>query len=217
MEPTGPEAAFRRVGGAVQFLSTFELGERLPSPGEITGLLAAMRRGDERAASQLVSAVYAELHSLACRYMNRERRDHTLQPTALVHETWLRLIKQRPADLNDRAHFFAVAATVMRRCLVDYARERGAAKRPAGKVRIELEDRAVSEPPRVEQVVILDEALRRLAKAAPRQARIVEMIYFGGLTQHEAAAVLDLDERTIKRDWASARAWLQSQLGGNGK
>jgi len=183
----------------------------LPS-GEITQLLAAVRKGDAGAASQLAAVVYTELHSLARRYMSRERRDHTLQPTALVHETWLRLMSNQPADFGDRAHFFAAAANVMRRCLVDYARERNAAKRSGRKVRIELNDGAATLRPAFDQLLVLDEALTELSQAAPRQARVVEMIYFGGLTQNEAATVLELDERTIKRDWASARAWLHAQL-----
>jgi len=175
-----------------------------------------MRRGDEHAESRLISAVYAELHTLARRYMSRERRDHTLQPTALVHETWLRLVHRHSTNLNDRAHFFALASQVMRRYLVDHARRRAAAKRPAGKTRLELDVAGGSSQP-LDQFLAIDEALGRLAEAAPRQARIVEMIYFGGLTQSEAASALSLNERTIKRDWASARAWLRSQLGGTGK
>jgi RNA polymerase sigma factor (TIGR02999 family) len=171
-----------------------------------------VRTGDKDAESELISVVYSELHTLARRFMSRERPDHTLQPTALVNETWLRLIRSRAVDLNDRAHFFATAANVMRRYLVDYARKRRAQKSPVGKIRVELDANAGSVRPQLEQIVILDEALTRLAEAAPRQSRVVEMIFFGGLTQQEAAAVLDLDERTIKRDWASARAWLQTQL-----
>lgn len=186
----------------------------MPTAGEITTLLAALRRGDPHAEENLVSLVYDELHSLAMRYMRKERSDHTLQPTALVHETYLRLMRQQPGDLNDRAHFFATAATVMRRILVDHARQRASAKRGGGKQKAELQDFLSSTPPRIEQLLILDEALTRLSEWDPRQARLVEMIYFGGLTEEEAAAVLDVSVRTVRRDWQAARAWLQAQLGG---
>ena len=184
------------------------------SDGDITKLLVAMRRGDPLAEANLVALVYEDFHALAKRYMNRERPDHTLQPTALVHEAYVRLLRDNPAEWQSRAHFFAAASIVMRRILVDHARSRAAAKRPGGKQRVELDEFMASASPRIEQLLILDEALTRLADWDRRQARLVEMIYFGGLTESEAAAVMGISERTVKRDWRAARAWLQSQLGG---
>jgi RNA polymerase sigma-70 factor (ECF subfamily) len=184
------------------------------SDGDITKLLAAMRRGDPLAEANLVALVYEDFHALAKRYMNRERPDHTLQPTALVNEAYVRLLRDNPAEWQSRAHFFAAASIVMRRILVDHARSRAAAKRPGGKQRVELDEFMAAASPRIEQLLILDEALTRLADWDRRQARLVEMIYFGGLTESEAAAVMGISERTVKRDWRAARAWLQSQLGG---
>src|ERR1017187_10447000 len=132
----------------------------------------------------------------------------------LVNEAYLRLLHDRPAEWQGRAHFFAAASIVMRRILVDHARSRAAAKRPGGKQRVSLDEFMASANPRIEQLLILDEALTRLADWDRRQARLVEMIYFGGLTESEAAAVMGISERTVKRDWRAARAWLQSQLGG---
>jgi RNA polymerase sigma factor (TIGR02999 family) len=146
--------------------------------------------------------------------MRRERPDHTLQPTALVHEAYLRLMRDCPSDWQSRAHFFAAASIVMRRILVDHARQRAAAKRPGGKQKVELDDLMASASPRIEQLLILDQALDRLAGWDRRQARLVEMLYFGGLTEHEAAEVLGVSVRTVKRDWSAARAWLQAQLRG---
>jgi RNA polymerase sigma factor (TIGR02999 family) len=147
--------------------------------------------------------------------MRRERSDHTLQPTALVNETYLRLMRKEATPAQDRIHFFATAATVMRRVLVDHARERGATKRGgAAKTKVVLDDFLASATPQIDQWLILDEALNRLAEFAPRQARLVELIFFTGLTIKEAAAMLDppVGERTAKRDWEAARAWLQAEL-----
>jgi RNA polymerase sigma factor (TIGR02999 family) len=185
-----------------------------PSTGEITTLLAAIRSGDPSAEANLVALVYDEFRALARRHMRRERPDHTLQPTALVHEAYLRLMRDYPADWQSRAHFFAAASTVMRRILVDHARQRAAAKRPGGRRRVELDDFMVSASPRIEQLLILDQALDRLAGWDRRQARLVELLYFGGLTELEAAEVLGVSLRTVRRDWNAARAWLQAQLGG---
>jgi RNA polymerase sigma factor (TIGR02999 family) len=185
-----------------------------PSTGEITSLLAAIGSGDPSAEANLAVLVYEEFRAVARRYMRRERPDHTLQPTALVHEAYLRLMHGYSADWQSRAHFFAAASTVMRRILVDHARQRAAAKRPGGKQRVELDDLMASASPRIEQLLILDEALDRLAGWDRRQARLVEMLYFGGLTEIEAAEALGVSVRTVKRDWSAARAWLQAQLGG---
>ncbi|MGA2271698.1 MAG: sigma-70 family RNA polymerase sigma factor [Bryobacteraceae bacterium] len=187
----------------------------MPTAGEITVVLAALRRGDPSAEANLVALVYDEFRALARHFMRRERPDHTLQPTALVHEAYLRLLRDYPADWQSRAHFFAAAAIVMRRILVDHARQRAAAKRPGGKQRVELDDFMATASPRIEQLLILDQALSRLAEWDRRRARLVELLYFGGLTEQEAAEVLGVSVRTVKRDWSAARAWLQAQLGGS--
>ena len=184
-----------------------------PPAGEITRLLAALKRGDRNAQSNLIDLVYPDLHAIARHYMLRERPDHTLQPTALCHEAYIRLMQDHALDWQSRAHFFAAASIVMRRILVDHARQRGAAKRPGGKQRVELDDFMAWNSPRFDQLLVLDEALTRLAEWDQRRARLVEMIYFGGLTEEEAGAVLGVSVRTVKRDWSAARAWLQAQFG----
>ena len=181
---------------------------------EITTLLAAIKQGDRCAESLLAEMVYGELRAIAGTHMRRERRGHTLQTTALVHEAYLRLVRDQAMDWQGRAHFFATASVVMRRILVDYARQRAAEKRPAANLRVELHDWHASQRPPMEQMLALDEALNRLAAMDARQARVVEMRYFGGLTEEETGAVLGISVRTVKRDWSSARAWLQVQLGG---
>jgi RNA polymerase sigma-70 factor, ECF subfamily len=182
------------------------------SAGEITVLLAAIKGGDANAENRLIGLVYDDLRAVARRSMRRERPDHTLQPTALVNETYLRLISDNTIDWKGRAHFFATAATVMRRILVDYARQRAAGKRVGGRQRVDLDTLMAAASPHVEQLLILDQALTRLAEWGPRQAQLVEMMYFGGLTEAEAAEVLRVSVRTVRRDWSAARAWLQSQL-----
>lgn len=184
----------------------------MASDCEITGLLAAIRYGDAGAESRLVGLVYKDLRAIAQRHMRRERLDHTLQPTALVNETYLRLTASRSMDWKDRAHFFATASAVMRRVLVDHARRRGAGKRAEARQKIELEDFMATTSPQIDQLILLDQALTKLSEWGPRQARLVEMIYFGGLTEKEAAEVLQISVRTVKRDWSAARAWLQSQF-----
>jgi RNA polymerase sigma-70 factor (ECF subfamily) len=189
----------------------------VPSPGEITSLLAALKRGDPDAERNLVALVYDDFHALARRFMRHERPDHTLQPTALVNEAYLRLLQNHAGDWQDRAHFFAAASIAMRRILVDHARQRAAGKRPAGKLKVELNEFMASADPRIDQLLVLDEALTRLAEFDGRKARLVEMLYFGGLTEEEAAPVLGVSVRTVKRDWKAARAWLQVQLDENSK
>lgn len=182
------------------------------SAGEITRLLGALKQGDVSAESKLMGLVYGEFHNRAQHYMRSERPDHTLQPTALVNEAYLRLMQDRAIDFQSRAHFFATASIVMRRVLVDHARARGAGKRPDGKLKVELNDFLAAQSPRLDQILMLDEALTRLSQMDARQGKLVEMIYFGGLTEEEAAAVLGISVRTVKRDWSSARAWLQAEL-----
>ena len=153
------------------------------SDDEITKLLAAMHQGDPQAEAGLVALVYDDFHAIARRYMTRERPGHTLQPTALVNEAYMRLLGDHPADWQCRSHFFAAASIVMRRILVDHAKSRGAAKRSGGRQRVDLDDFMAAANPRIEQLLILDQALDELAKWDRRQARVVEMIFFGGMTR----------------------------------
>lgn len=179
--------------------------------GEITRLLARVRTGDEQANAQLAPLIYDELRRLAAYYIRGERPDHTLQATALVHEAYIRLVGQ-DIDWQSRAHFFAVAAQVMRRVLVDYARAAKADKR-AGKLhRIPLESALVYAEEQSGELIALDEALERLGQWDPRQSRIVELRFFAGLSVEETAEVLGISTRTVKRDWSMARAWLYSEL-----
>ena len=174
---------------------------------DITGLLVAWSNGEQAVGSPLMDAVYSELRRLARGYLRRERIDHSLPPTALVHEAYLKLVDQRRVKWQSRAQFFAIAAHVMRRILVDHARARGAAKRGAG-AKVALEDiDAETSPPDVD-MLDLDAALEELALIDPRQSRLVELRFFGGLTVNETAVVLGVAPITVKRDWALARAWL---------
>ena len=171
-------------------------------------------RGQTAPVPSLVAAVYQELRRLAYGCLRGERPGHTLQATALVHEVYLRLLAQQPAACSDRSQFVALAAHLMRQILVDYARARRRAKR-GGKHRQQVpldESMAVIDPAQAEQWLDLDEALDRLATLSPRQMHVVELRYFGGLTVEEIAAVLQLGEKTVKRDWAAARAWLRREL-----
>jgi RNA polymerase sigma factor (TIGR02999 family) len=182
---------------------------------DVTALLRAWGRGDADAGERLLPIVYVELRRQAARLLRRERRDHTLQPTALVHETYLRLIEQRAADWKNRAQFFAVAATAMRRILVDHARRHGARKRGGSWDRISFDEtrRAWPGPPDVE-ILALEEALEELAGLDPAKVRLVELRFFAGLSLEETAAVLGVSESTVTRDWRLARAWLFRRLGG---
>jgi RNA polymerase sigma factor (TIGR02999 family) len=179
--------------------------------GQTTRLLKAMRAGDHSAAEKLLPLVYAELHRVANAYMRRERPDHTLQPTALINEAYLRLIHE-DVDWNSRAHFVGFAAHVMRRVLVDYARARNAEHRGGKMERVELQDQFAISPERLEEVWVLDEALNRLEQKNSRQAKVVELRYFGGLSMEQIGATLGIAPRSAKRDWALARIWLHEQL-----
>jgi RNA polymerase sigma-70 factor, ECF subfamily len=181
-------------------------------PGDITQLLTKMTSGDHQAGSALVPLVYDELRRLARRYMRHERPDHTLQGTALVHEAYLRLIDQREITWQNRAHFFGVAAQVMRRILVDHARAKLAHKRGGAQQKISLDVAVAFTPEQSEQLLALNEALKRLSHLDPRQDRIVELKFFGGLTDEEVAVVLGISTRTVKRDWSVAKAWLFREL-----
>ncbi len=182
---------------------------------EATVLLQAGRTGDAGAAQRLGAVVYAELRGLAQALLRRERDDHTLQPTALVHEAYLRLFDQTAVEWEDETYFYGVAATTMRRVLVDHARRHKRQKRGGERQRVPLDvDALASDPARLD-LVELDEALSRLASISPRRARVVELRFFGGLGVDDTARVLEISPATVKREWDSARAWLLLQLGTN--
>jgi RNA polymerase sigma factor (TIGR02999 family) len=182
-----------------------------PGPGDVTRLLQSWTGGDRQAFDELAPLVYRELRALAAAYLRRERSDHTLQPTALVHEAYLRLIDQTRVEPQNRSHFFAIAANLMRQILVSHARRHRAAKRGAGN-KVALEEDAGVVQPREVDLVALDEALSELTRLDPRQGRIVELRFFGGLTEDEIASVLGVSAITVKRDWRMARAVLRQQL-----
>jgi len=180
-------------------------------PEEVTGLLVAWSQGDERAYDELVPLVYGELHKLAHRHMSRERPGHTLQTTALVGEAYLRLVDQK-VQWRNRSHFFAIAAEVMRRILVDYARKRRYAKRGGAVQQVELNEAMVMARECSKELVALDEALKELAKFDQRKSRVIELRFFGGLSVEETAEVLKVSVNTVKRDWSTARAWLYNEV-----
>lgn len=179
---------------------------------QITGLLIEWSDGDISALDRMMPIVEGELRRIAHRYMNRERAGHTLQTSALVNEAYLRLVDQRSVKWNNRAHFFAIAAQMMRRILVDYARHNRYAKRGAGAVHVSLsEARPTSREPTAE-VAALDEALDKLASIDPRQARVVELRFFGGLTIKETAEAMKISVDMVKREWSTAKAWLYREM-----
>ena len=183
-----------------------------PSPEALTTLLQAWSRGDVTARDQLFPMVYAELRRRAAGYLRREQRGHTLQPTALVHEAYIRLSGQN-AGWKNRAQFFAVSSQIMRRILVDHARARRAAKRPGRPMLVTLvEEEAVASGPRELDLIALDGALDQLAAADPRQAQMVELRFFGGLTHEEVASVLGVSLATVNREWRLAKAWLYQRV-----
>lgn len=183
-------------------------------PGEVTDMLLAVNRGEADALDRLLPAVEKELHRVALGYMRKERPDHTLQATALVNEAYIKLVDQTRVTWVNRAHFIGVAAQLMRRILVDHARQRAAKKRGGSDLRLTLaEDVAVAE--KSVDLIALDVALAKLAALEPRQARVVEMRFFGGLTSEEAAEVLGVSRETVKRDWIAAKAFLFRELKGS--
>ena len=182
---------------------------------EITQLLVEWSDGNQSALDELYPLVYEELHRLARRYMNRERKGHTLQTTALINEAYVRLVDQRNVHWANRSHFFAISAQIMRRILIDHARRQAYAKRGGGAQQVSLEEAAIIVPDQSVDLVRLDEALKSLAEMDPRRSQVVELRYFGGLNNEEIAGVLKVSENTVTRDWNMARAWLYQQLGGS--
>ncbi len=183
---------------------------------DVQQLLQSLAEGDSQAAEGLLPVLYQELKAIASRHMQGERADHTLQATALVHEAFLKLIDQSRVKWQGKAHFCAVASNIMRRILVDHARSKNAAKRGKGVQRITLDERLLQEGSSDEvDVIELDERLTELASLHPRQARVVEMRYFAGMSVEETAAALDVSVSTVKGDWRIARAWLASRIGGH--
>jgi RNA polymerase sigma factor (TIGR02999 family) len=183
------------------------------SSAEITSLLKAWSSGDQAALARLAERVYPELRLMARRYMKNERQANTLQTTALVHEVYLRLVDVSEVEWQARAQFFAVAGQMMRRILVDAARARGARKRGGGAVKVNLDETAIVSRDGDRSVLALDEVLTAFSQLAPRQAKVVELRYFGGLTEEEIVAALKISPRTVRRDWDLAKAWLLRELG----
>lgn len=184
------------------------MSEKEKQVGEVTVLLSKVRSGDAIARDELMTLVYTELRRIAARQMSREHRQLTLQPTALVHEAWLRIAQAKDIEWQSRAHFFAVAAQIMRRILVDSARERHALKRGAGVATVPLDEALMYAQENAGSFLQLDDALQRLEAFDARKSKVVEMRFFGGLTEEEIGVVLGISVRTVKREWNFARAWL---------
>ena len=182
------------------------------SPKEVTQLLASWSNGDKAALDQLMPLVYSELRTLARRYMGRENPGHTLQTSALINEAYLKLVDQTNVRWQNRAHFFAVAAQVMRHILIDHARSHRYLKRGAGAQKVSLDESAVLTGTRAAELVALDDALVSLAALDPRKSRIIELRFFGGLSIEETAEVMKLSSVTVTREWRAARAWLRREM-----
>ena len=181
-------------------------------PQEVTRLLHAWVRGDPAALDRLIPVVYDELHRLAHIYMTRERPGHTLQSSALVNEAYLRLVDAGPVEWKNRTHFFAISASVMRRILVDFARAHGSRKRWGNAHQVAFEEGMIAAPGRNRDLIALDDALQALAAIDPREARVVELRFFGGLSAEETAEVLKISSKTVLREWEHAKVWLQREL-----
>ncbi len=205
-----------RAGGMIP-LPHKQLGPKAMAsivPHEVTQLLVAWSNGDQAALEKLMPLIYDELHRLAHRYMAQERPEHTLQTSALVDEAYVRLVDQRDVHWQNRAQFFGIAATSMRRILVSYARSRNRAKRGGGALQVSLDEAALLSDERAAEMVALDEALERLAAVDPRKSQVVELRYFGGLSINETAEVLKVSPGTVMRDWTLAKAWLRREITG---
>jgi len=183
-----------------------------PSSSDVTLLLQRLTDGDQDALDQLIPLIYDELHRLAAFHLQRERVDHTLQTTGLVHEAYLRLVDQKEAQWKNRGHFFAVASQAMRRVLVDYARRHEAVKRGNAVPKIPLDEALAFSQENTHQVLAIDELLEKLALLDPTESKIVELRFFGGLTVEETAEVMDISPATVKREWSVAKAWLPASL-----
>lgn len=181
---------------------------------QITMLLQRLHNGDRSAESELLPVVYAQLHRLAERQFRSERTGHTLQPTALLSELYLRIIRDTAIDWQSRAHFYAIASETIRRILIEHARAAKALRRPNPAKRVEIDDVLIYADDRAEEILMIDEALAKLRLWDARQARVVELRFFGGLSVEETAEVLGVAERTVKRDWTLARAWLSTLMNG---
>jgi RNA polymerase sigma-70 factor (ECF subfamily) len=179
---------------------------------EVTQLLKKAQNGDRESLDLLLPVIYDELRRVASHQLQKERSDHTLQPTALVHEAYLRLLEQHEVDWQNRAHFFSIAAEMMRRILVNYAVRRNAQKRGLGAARLSLEEAISFSDEKDFDLVALDDALKKLAEYDETQARIVELRFFGGLTIEETAEVLEISDSTVKREWRMAKAWLKTKI-----
>ena len=186
------------------------------SQEDVTGLLLAWSAGDQAALDKLMPLVYAELHRLAKRYMGREHAGHSLQTSALVNEAYMRLVDAHGVHWQNRTHFFAVSAQIMRRILVDFARARQNLKRGGGAQQVTLDEGLVVSPEKTTDLLALDEALERLASRNPRQSKVVELRYFGGLNEEEVAEALGVSSRSVRHDWSLARAWLYRELNREG-
>lgn len=183
------------------------------TPGDVTHILYELRQGNRQAEKRLIPLIYDELHRIAAMHLRHERRTHSLQPTALVHEAYLRLVDIKGIDWQSRSHFFAVSATLMRRILVDHARANRTGKRGKGWDAISLDEAILPAPERATEIIALDEALNKLATLHERQSKIVELRFFAGMNEDEIATVLGgISVRTVKRDWRIARAWLFKEL-----
>jgi RNA polymerase sigma factor (TIGR02999 family) len=187
--------------------------ERDNTSGDVTKLLANWGQGNLEAREELIPLVYQELRSLASAYLRRERPDHTLQPTALVHEAYIRLVDQRNVTWENRHHFFGAAAQLMRRILMDHARSHLAEKRGSGVAKVALTEAVVMSQEQPAQMLLLNDCLTRLAALDPQQGQIVELRVFGGLTVEEITAIMGISSSTVKRDWALAKAWLSREIG----
>ena len=186
-----------------------------PPKHEITQLLDKWSSGNQSALDELYPLVYDELHRLASRYMSRERKGHTLQTTALINEAYVRLVDQRNVHWANRSHFFAISAQIMRRILIDHARSHAYAKRGGGQQKVSLDETATLQVARAAALISLDEALLSLAVIDKRRSQVVELRYFGGLSNEEIAQALGISPNTVTRDWNMARAWLYQQLAGS--
>jgi RNA polymerase sigma factor (TIGR02999 family) len=193
-------------------------GPKLDQTGtaNLTGLLQRMQAGDKQACDKAVGLVYDELHRIAARAIQRERPDHLLQTTALIHEAYVHLIGAQPLEIQSRGHFFAIASQQMRRILIDYARARGAQRRGSGNMNLELDGVEIGSTPRGIDLLLLDESLHELQQIDARAAQIVEMRFFGGYKDKEVMEALGVSLATVRRDWDYARAWLFARMKGTG-